>query len=114
MQGINLAANAYLRWALGDGYQARLLGLASPPKEGTRLSLDFATLLGPLFFNWLNQLLLPIMLYKMVRASSQQQFSSSAALTHICWCPSDAHSPSCQRFFRACFLCSQVYDKERR
>ena len=33
---------------------------------GSRLSLDFSSLLGPLFFSWLLQLLLPLMLNNLV------------------------------------------------
>jgi len=33
---------------------------------GSRLGFDFGSLLGPLFFSWLLQLLLPVMLYQLV------------------------------------------------
>ena len=35
-------------------------------QDGSRLSLDFSSLLGPLFFSWLLQLLLPMMLNNLV------------------------------------------------
>ncbi|EFN50493.1 hypothetical protein CHLNCDRAFT_141395, partial [Chlorella variabilis] len=67
LRGINRAVNAFLKWSLGsDGYQAWLLGVQEMPKGGSRLSLDFSSLLGPLFFCWLLQLLLPPMLNQLV------------------------------------------------
>lgn len=65
-QGINRATNAFLQWALGDTYQTWLLGLQEMPKGGSALRLDFSSLLGPLFFTWLLQLLLPLMLFNLV------------------------------------------------
>jgi hypothetical protein len=66
-QGINRATNAFLRWSLGsDAYQAWLVGLQEMPKVGSRLSIDFSSLLGPLFFSWLLQLLLAPMLNQLV------------------------------------------------
>lgn len=38
-----------------------LLGLMSFPKPADRLRLDFSSLLGPLFYTWVVQLLLPTM-----------------------------------------------------
>lgn len=35
--------------------RARLLYVRDMPKDGSRLSLDFASLLGPLFYSWLCQ-----------------------------------------------------------
>jgi len=61
-QGLNMATNAFLQWALGPQYEATLLGITNMPKPETRLTLDFSSLLGPVFFAWLAQLLLPLML----------------------------------------------------
>lgn len=36
------------------------------PRPATRLELDFSSLLGPLFFMWLMQLLLPVNVYALV------------------------------------------------
>ncbi len=36
-----------------------LLGIMSMPKPESKLTLDFASILGPLFFTWVVQLLLP-------------------------------------------------------
>ena len=38
----------------------RLYGLRGMPKPETRLSIDFSALLGPVFFLWLLQMLLPV------------------------------------------------------
>ncbi|KAL3145247.1 hypothetical protein ABBQ32_000991 [Trebouxia sp. C0010 RCD-2024] len=65
-QGLNLAANAFLRWSLGPQYSARLLALMEMPKQETHLSLDFSSLLGPIFYCWLAQLLLPLLLVTLV------------------------------------------------
>lgn len=40
---------------------SRLLFLRDMPKVGSQLSLDFSSLLGPLFYTWLSQMLLPVM-----------------------------------------------------
>lgn len=65
-QGINRATNAFLAWALGPQYSAPLLGVMSTPKPSGRLTLDFNALLGPIFYTWLLQLLLPVMLVGLV------------------------------------------------
>jgi hypothetical protein len=48
-QPLNLAANAYLKHIKGDTYSAPLIGVKDMPKGASRLSLDFSSLLGPLF-----------------------------------------------------------------
>lgn len=49
------AANAFLADRLGPGHSARLVGVRDMPKGPSRLSLDFSSLLGPLFAMWLVQ-----------------------------------------------------------
>ncbi|GFH22555.1 ABC transporter domain-containing protein, partial [Haematococcus lacustris] len=44
----------------------QLLGVMSMPKLKTKLTLDFSSLLGPLFFTWVVQLLLPTILQQLV------------------------------------------------
>lgn len=66
-QPINLAANAYLHHIAGVNASARLAGVKDMPKGSTSLSLDFSSLLGPLFMMWFAQLLLPINIYAMVQ-----------------------------------------------
>ncbi|KAL0046688.1 hypothetical protein WJX82_007270 [Trebouxia sp. C0006] len=65
-QGLNLATNAFLRWSLGSQYSAKLLAIMEMPKQETHLSLDFSSLLGPIFYCWLSQLLLPLLLVTLV------------------------------------------------
>ena len=49
------AANAFLKQQVGPGYSARLVGVKDMPRVASRLSLDFSSLLGPLFSMWLLQ-----------------------------------------------------------
>lgn len=65
-QPINLAVNAFLRQAVGMNASAQLAGIRDMPKGATRLSLDFSSLLGPLFMMWFFQLMLPINVYMLV------------------------------------------------
>lgn len=44
----------------------RLVGVGNMPKAASKLSLDFSSLLGTLFFMWLLQLLLPVFVYTIV------------------------------------------------
>ncbi|GFH06334.1 ABC transporter domain-containing protein, partial [Haematococcus lacustris] len=44
----------------------QLLGVMSMPKLKTKVTLDFSSLLGPLFFTWVVQLLLPTILQQLV------------------------------------------------
>lgn len=46
-----------------NSYSVRLRGVKGMPKPETQLSIDFSSLLGPLFFMWLLQLLLPVSYY---------------------------------------------------
>ncbi|KAL4428467.1 hypothetical protein ABPG75_002556 [Micractinium tetrahymenae] len=65
-QAVNLAANAYLKRELGPAASARLVGVKDMPKGSSRLSLDFSSLLGPLFSMWLLQLMLPVGVHSLV------------------------------------------------
>jgi len=65
-QALNLAVNAWLRRHLGDGYSAELVAVMETPKGGTSLQLDFSSLLGPLFYTWVAQMLLPVFLAQLV------------------------------------------------
>ena len=49
-----------MRYATGGAASLALLFVKDFPKGGTTLSLDFSSLLGPLFYMWLLQLLLPV------------------------------------------------------
>ena len=48
LQGLNMAVNAFVKWSLGSAFDVTLLGVTEMPKPGTKLSLDFASLLGAL------------------------------------------------------------------
>ena len=65
-QSVNLAANAYLKQVAGANATVRLAGVRDMPKGATRLSLDFSSLLGPLFMMWFFQLMLPINVFNLV------------------------------------------------
>ena len=43
----------------GGAAPLSLLGLMSMPKPDSDMQLDFASILGPLFFTWVIQLLFP-------------------------------------------------------
>ena len=45
----------------GPSYTAELIGVMETPKVATKVNLDFSALLGPLFFTWVIQMLLPIL-----------------------------------------------------
>ncbi|KAL4523256.1 hypothetical protein Ndes2437B_g00384 [Nannochloris sp. 'desiccata'] len=76
---LNAATDAFLQQAIitndpstaaaGDevgGALARLAGIMEMPKPSTSLTLDIASLVGTLFYCWLLQLLLPVMLSTLV------------------------------------------------
>ena len=44
----------------------QLAGVRDMPKQATSLQIDFSSLLGPLFFEWLMQLLLPVFVFSQV------------------------------------------------
>ncbi|DBA88861.1 TPA: hypothetical protein ACH3X2_000106 [Trebouxia sp. C0005] len=65
-QAMNLAANAFLTYSQGSGFRVDLTGIRDMPKGESTLELDFSSLLGPLFFEWLMQLLLPVFVFTLV------------------------------------------------
>jgi len=66
-QPVNLAANAWLKEAAGPAVRAGLMGVKDMPKGPSRLSLDFSSLLGPLFMMWFMQLMLPVNVFMLVQ-----------------------------------------------
>eukprot|EP00197_Chlamydomonas_leiostraca_P015638 CAMPEP_0202869032 /NCGR_PEP_ID=MMETSP1391-20130828/11649_1 /ASSEMBLY_ACC=CAM_ASM_000867 /TAXON_ID=1034604 /ORGANISM="Chlamydomonas leiostraca, Strain SAG 11-49" /LENGTH=840 /DNA_ID=CAMNT_0049549279 /DNA_START=91 /DNA_END=2610 /DNA_ORIENTATION=+ len=52
--------------ASSDQSPLDVLGVMSMPKEASELRLDFSSLLGPLFYSWVVQLLLPTFLQQLV------------------------------------------------
>lgn len=92
-QAVNLAANAYLKRKLGPAASARLVGVKDMPKGASRLSLDFSSLLGPLFSMWLLQLMLPVGVHALVhekeahlRVMMRMQGLSDAAFYCVMYC----------------------------
>ena len=81
-QGLNLATNAFLRWSLGSQYSAKLLAIMEMPKQETHLSLDFSSLLGPIFYCWLSQLLLPLLLVTLVYEKQRRSAHIRTASRH--------------------------------
>ncbi len=66
---LNAATDAFLQQAVKPPQPqalARLVGLMEMPKPSTSLTLDIASLVGTLFYCWLLQLLLPVMLSTLV------------------------------------------------
>ncbi|KAI8472690.1 MAG: P-loop containing nucleoside triphosphate hydrolase protein [Monoraphidium minutum] len=63
---INAAVNAWLRTFVGADASATLVGVQETPKGASEIRLDFSSLLGPLFFTWVVQMLLPIFLMQLV------------------------------------------------
>ncbi|KAL6644337.1 hypothetical protein ACP70R_015945 [Stipagrostis hirtigluma subsp. patula] len=59
---VNMASTAYLKLLLGVDAEMRLEYLKEMPKPETKMILDLTTLLSALFFTWIVQLLLPIVL----------------------------------------------------
>ncbi|CAI5486916.1 unnamed protein product [Closterium sp. Naga37s-1] len=57
---MNMATNAYLQAVISAAAELPLFFVKDFPKVSTRLSLDFASLIGPLFFMWILLLLFPV------------------------------------------------------
>ena len=74
------------------------------PQPSRSLNLDFSSLLGPLFYVWLLQLLFPVALVPIVCAylpSSFQQKSDSDATSH----PTRTRLLDAKLFFCPCLTC---------
>ena len=54
------ATQAFLRTLLGSDAKLPLWFISEMPKPETNLKLDFASILGPLFYIWVIQLLFPV------------------------------------------------------
>ncbi|CAN6456039.1 unnamed protein product [Victoria cruziana] len=65
-RSINMAANAYTNFLKGSGVKMPLEFVKEMPKPATQLKLDFSSLIGPLFFTWVIELLFPVMLTYLV------------------------------------------------
>jgi ABC-type multidrug transport system ATPase subunit len=69
---LNMAVSAYLQRRTGGTATAKLKSLRMMPQPARRLNLDFSSLLGPLFYVWLLQLLFPIGLAAVVYEKEQR------------------------------------------
>lgn len=70
---LEMAANSYLRYLMNDtSYSISLVGFKGFPYPGGELRIDLASLLGPLFFMWLMQLLLPVYVAQLVSEKEGQ------------------------------------------
>lgn len=61
LRSINIVSNAYLQFLKGSGVKVLFEFTKEMPKIATQLSFDFSSLLGPLFFKWVIELLLPVL-----------------------------------------------------
>ncbi|CAA7031234.1 unnamed protein product [Microthlaspi erraticum] len=65
-RSVNLVSNAYLQFLQGPGTRMLFEYIKEMPKQETRLRLDIASLIGPLFFTWVILLLFPVILSSLV------------------------------------------------
>ncbi|CAN8254913.1 unnamed protein product [Cochlearia groenlandica] len=65
-RSVNLVSNAYLQFLQGSGTRMLFEYVKEMPKPETRLRLDVASLIGPLFFSWVILLLFPVILSSLV------------------------------------------------
>ncbi|CAL9247258.1 unnamed protein product [Arabidopsis halleri] len=63
---VNLVSNAYLQYLQGPGTKMLFEFVKEMPKQETKLRIDIASLIGPLFFTWVILLLLPVILNSLV------------------------------------------------
>ncbi|CAM6105629.1 unnamed protein product [Calypogeia fissa] len=68
---MNLAAQAFLRFLTGPQAELPLWFVKEMPKGSSKLTLDFSSILGPLFYAWIIQLLLPVILTYLVYEKQQ-------------------------------------------
>ncbi|XP_010550621.1 PREDICTED: ABC transporter A family member 7 [Tarenaya hassleriana] len=69
---INLVSNAYLDFLQGPETKMLFEFVKEMPKSETKLRLDIATLIGPLFFTWVVLLLFPVILTSLVYEKQQR------------------------------------------
>ncbi|GIL46004.1 hypothetical protein Vafri_3096 [Volvox africanus] len=68
---LNMATKAWTKTYWGSltivyTVRNRLMGLMSFPKQEIKLKMDFSILLGPLFYTWVVQMLMPSLLHQLV------------------------------------------------
>ncbi|CAN8278116.1 unnamed protein product [Cochlearia groenlandica] len=69
---VNMATNAYLEFLRGSKTKILFEFVKEMPKPETKLSLDIASLIGPLFFTWVILLLFPVILTTLVYEKQQR------------------------------------------
>lgn len=69
---LSMAVNGWLAAFVGPGASADMRFTASMPRHASRLELDISSLVGPGFFLWTLQLLLPFMLRALVQDKEQR------------------------------------------
>ncbi|XP_060204669.1 ABC transporter A family member 7-like isoform X1 [Lycium barbarum] len=70
-RSVNLASNAYIQFLLGPSARMLFEFVKEMPKPETELTLDFGSLLGPLFFTWVVSQLFPVVLIALVYEKQQ-------------------------------------------
>ncbi|XP_026433915.1 ABC transporter A family member 7-like [Papaver somniferum] len=71
LRAVNLASNAYLQHLKGAGVKMLLDFVKEMPKQGSKLTVDFSSLLGALFFSWVVLQLFPVVLTSLVYEKQQ-------------------------------------------
>ncbi|XP_072983429.1 ABC transporter A family member 7-like [Typha latifolia] len=65
-RSVNMVSNSYLQLLRGVGSKVLLEFVKEMPKPATHISLDLSSLLGALFYKWVIELLLPVILTYLV------------------------------------------------
>ncbi|XP_078158753.1 ABC transporter A family member 8-like [Carex rostrata] len=71
-RSLNAASNAFLKFLKGAGVSMEFEFVKETPKGETRTNLQISTFLGPIFFTWIVQLLLPVILTYLVYEKQQK------------------------------------------
>ncbi|XP_010503385.1 PREDICTED: ABC transporter A family member 6-like isoform X1 [Camelina sativa] len=71
-RSVNLVSNAYLEFLKGSGTKMLFDFVKEMPKQETRLRMDMASLVGPIFFSWVILLLFPVILNSLVYEKQQR------------------------------------------
>ncbi|KAF3512811.1 hypothetical protein F2Q69_00007872 [Brassica cretica] len=71
-RSVNLVSNAYLHFLQGPETKMLFEYVKEVPKLESRLRLDIASLIGPLFFTWVILLLFPVILTSLVYEKQQR------------------------------------------
>ncbi|CAA7031236.1 unnamed protein product [Microthlaspi erraticum] len=69
---VNLVSNAYLEYLKGKGTKILFDFVKEMPKKETRLRMDMASLIGPIFFTWVILLLFPVILTSLMYEKQQR------------------------------------------